>query len=101
MCYVITPHTHQWYKINANKILENHILALCDDQSAQMVPLPPEINAYTSMIRLTLVKSQDGQINGNCNQPMYNNMPLVNQYMNGPHQSQYIPKPIYCHFATI
>ena len=37
MCYVIAPHPHQWYKINANEITENHILALCDDQSAHMV----------------------------------------------------------------
>ena len=27
-CYVITPHIHQWYKINVNEILENCILAL-------------------------------------------------------------------------
>ena len=31
MCYFITPIMHQWYKISANKILENRKLALCDD----------------------------------------------------------------------
>ena len=55
MCYVITPHIYQLYKINANEILDNHKLALCDDQSADMVPLPPaklpEINAFTVITR--------------------------------------------------
>ena len=36
--YVITPHTHQWNKINVKEILQNHKLAVCDDESAHMVP---------------------------------------------------------------
>ena len=54
-------HTHQWYKINANEILKNHKLALCDDQSAHMVPLPqselPEINAFTTITRLKFLQA--------------------------------------------
>ena len=91
-CYVITPHIHQWYKINANEIRENHKLALCDDQSAHMVPLPPAemppINAFMTIRRLTLLQAQDGKISDNHKQPMYNNIPLVNQNMECSHQSQ-------------
>ena len=53
MCYVITPHTHQWYKINVNETLQNHKLALCNDQSVYMVPLQPAelpaINAFKTV----------------------------------------------------
>ena len=53
MSYDITPHTHQWYNINVNEILQNHKLALCDDQPVHMVPLPPveplAINAFMTM----------------------------------------------------
>ena len=63
-CYVITPHTHHIYKINANEILKNHKLVLCDDQSAHMVPLPPAVlpasNAFMTITRLTLLQVQDG-----------------------------------------
>ena len=61
MCYAITPSTHQWYKINANEILQNHKLALCDDQSPHMVPLPLAINAFMTIARLTLLQAKDGQ----------------------------------------
>ena len=66
-CYVITSHTHQWYKINANRIHESHKLALCDDQSTDMVQVPPaelpEINAITTITRLTFLQTQDEQAN--------------------------------------
>ena len=67
MCYVITP--HQWYKINANEILENHKLALCDDQSTNMVVLPaepPETNAFTTITRLPFLQAQDEQVINTC-----------------------------------
>ena len=93
MCYVITPYKHQWHKINANETLENHKLALCDDQSAHMVPLltdePPEINAFATITRLTFLQAQDGQISNN-HKPMYSNISLVNQNINGSHQSQHV-----------
>ena len=54
---------------------------LCDDDSAHMVPLPPaelqEINAFTTITRLTLLQAQHGQVSDNCKQPMYSNIPLV------------------------
>ena len=92
MCYVITPYTHQQYKINANEILKNCKLALCDDHSAHVVSLPPaeppEINAFTTITKLTLLQEQDGQISDNCKQLMYSYIPLANQNTNGSHQSQ-------------
>ena len=30
-CYIITPDTHHWYKINANEITDNHKIALSND----------------------------------------------------------------------
>ena len=67
MCYVIMPHTHQWYKINANEFLDSHKLSLCDNQLTHMVPAPPaeplEINAFTT--RLTFLQGQDEQVNNN------------------------------------
>ena len=58
-CYVITPHTHQWFKINANEILKNHKLAICDDQLAHIIPLPPaelpEINTFTTIIKINII----------------------------------------------
>ena len=57
-----------------------------------MVPLlpaePPAINAFTTIARLTLLQAQDGQISDNCKQPMYSNIPLVNQTTECSHQSQ-------------
>ena len=83
MCYVIMPHTHQWDKITVNKILKNHKLVLCDDQLTHMVPVPPaelpEINAFTTSTRLTVLQAQDKQVSNTHNQPMYSNIPLVNQ----------------------
>ena len=40
-CYIITPGTHQWYQISANEILEDHKLALCNDPTVHMEPIPP------------------------------------------------------------
>ena len=56
-CYVVTPHAHQWYRINTKEILQDHELALCDDTITHMVPLPlaelPAINAYMTILRVT------------------------------------------------
>ena len=55
-CYVITPNTHQWYKINANKIFDSYKLAPCDDHSTHMIPIPPaeppEINPFAYCYKL-------------------------------------------------
>ena len=94
MCYVIIPHTLHRYKINANGILKNHKLALCDDQLAHMVPLQlaelPEINAFMTITKLTLLQAQNGQISYNCKQSKYSTIPLVNQNTECSHQSQYV-----------
>ena len=67
-------------------------LALCDDQSAHMVPLPTAepaaINAFMKITRLTLLQAQDRQISDNCKQPMHSNIPLLNQTTEYSHQSQ-------------
>ena len=74
MCYVITPPSHQWYKISANEILEKHRLVLCDHHLAHMVPLPPaelpEMNAFTTITRITFLQAQDTH-----KQHMYSNIP--------------------------
>ena len=62
-------------KINANEILESHKLGLCKDHSTHMVPIPPaeppESNAFTTIVRLTFLQSQDEQVSNTCKQPMY------------------------------
>ena len=91
-CYIITHHTHQWYKINVNEIFHYHTLVLCDDQSAHIVPLPttkpPAVNTFTTIAKLTLLQAQDGQISDNCKQTMYSYIQLVNQTTKCSHQNQ-------------
>ena len=91
-CYVITPNTHHWYKINANEILESHTLALCDDHSTHKVPVPPaelpEINAFTTITRPTFLQTQDEQVINTCTQPLYIDIILVNQNTNSSLQNQ-------------
>ena len=66
ICYVITPNTHQWYKISVNEIFESHKLVLCYDHLTHMVPIPPaelpKINAFTTIARLTFLQTQDEQV---------------------------------------
>ena len=56
MLHHYTRHT-PIVQINAHEILENHTLALCNDQLTHMVPIPPaeppEINAFITTARLT------------------------------------------------
>ena len=62
-CYVTTPNTHQWYRINTKDILQDHKLALCVDKVAHMVPLPPAINVYMTILRVRLQQNQYSQNN--------------------------------------
>ena len=82
----------KWYKINANEILVSHKLVQYGDHTAQIVPFPPanlpETNAFTTVMRLTFLQAQDGQISDNHKQSMYSNITLVNQNTNSSHQSQ-------------
>ena len=51
------PDTHQWYRINANEIADTHKIALGNDLTVHMAPLPPaeplEVNAVETIERLT------------------------------------------------
>ena len=80
ICYVITPDTHQWYKIMANKILENHKLACCNDQLPHMIlippPEPPEFNSFTTIARLTFLQTQNEQPSNIHTQPMHSDSML-------------------------
>ena len=57
-----------------------------------MVPLPPAelpaTNVYMTIPSQALLQAQDGQINDNCKQLKYSNIPLVNQTTECSHQSQ-------------
>ena len=61
-CYTVTPDTHQWYKINTNKITDNHNTAICNDTTINMVPLPPaephDLNTFETIVRMSLTKSK-------------------------------------------
>ena len=65
---------------------------LYDDQVAHMVPLPPaelpEINAFITITKYTLLQAQDGQISDKQKQPMCSNIPLVKQNTECSHQRQ-------------
>ena len=73
-CHIITSYTHQWYRINTNKILKNHKLALCNDPAVHMVSTPPaeslQTNAFKTTARLTFSQMQNEHINSPCTQPM-------------------------------
>ena len=73
---------HKWYKINASKIIENNKWALCNDQVTHMVPIPPteppEINAFTTIAKLTFLQTQNVQISNTDKQPMYSNLTSAN-----------------------
>ena len=85
-------HTYQWYKINTNKILQDHKLALCDDKVVHMVLLPsaepPPINEYMTVPRVTLLQNQDCQNNAHGKQPQWNSTLLHKQPSEQSHQNQ-------------
>ena len=62
-CYVVTPHIHQWYRINTKEILQDHDLALCDNEVVHIVSLPPVINTYMTTPRVMLQQTQDSRNN--------------------------------------
>ena len=61
-CYAVTPNTLQWYRINTNKITDNHKTAICNDTTVNMVPLPPteqpEMNPFETFVRLSHSQNQ-------------------------------------------
>ena len=92
MFYVITPNTHKWHRITANKIFESNKLVLCDDHITHMAPIPPaepsDINTFTTITRLTFLQIRDEQVINILTQPMYSDMTLVNQNTNSSLQNQ-------------
>ena len=61
-CYTVTPDTHYWYRINNNGVTDNHNIAIFNDTTINMVPLPPaepsEFNAFETVVRLSLSQNQ-------------------------------------------
>ena len=61
-CYTVNPNTHKWYRVNTNEITDNHKIAICNDTTVNMVPLPPaelpEFNAFETITRLSLSQNQ-------------------------------------------
>ena len=81
-CYAIYPHTHQWYRINAHKIMENHIIALCNDKQVHMLWLPSaglgETNAFETIARLITTNNHtntDQANNNTSSNPPPNSIP--------------------------
>ena len=62
LCYIVTPDIHQWYRINTNEITDDHNIAICNDTSINMVPLPQaeplEFNTFKTIVNLSLSKNQ-------------------------------------------
>ena len=61
-CYTVTPDTHQWYRINKNEITDNHNIAICNDTTINLVPLPSaeplEFNVFEIIVRLSCSQNQ-------------------------------------------
>ena len=87
----ITPDTHQWYRINANKITDNHKIALCNDLTDHMVPLssvkPSEVNAVETVARLTLSQIYKDHPNNTGTQSTYFNSTSTNDIINNSPQN--------------
>ena len=70
MLHQYSTHTHTSDTKSMQKKYLSHKLALCDDQLTHMVPVPPaelpEINAFTTITRLTFLQTQDEQISNTC-----------------------------------
>ena len=49
-------------KLKLNKITNDHTIAVCNDKSINMVPLPPaelpELNTFGTLVRLSLSQNQ-------------------------------------------
>ena len=81
-CYTITLGTHQWYRINTNEITDKHNIALCNDPTINMVPLPTtetsESNAFETIMRLALSQNLRDLSNDNRTQAIPNVSILTN-----------------------
>ena len=81
-CYTVNLNTHQWYRINTNEITNNHAIAICNDNSINIVPLPPaepsEFNTFGTITRLLLSQNQAELPNVTHTQTISNNTSTPN-----------------------
>ena len=93
-CYAITPDTHQWYRINSNEITDNHKIALCNDLTVHMVPLPSaeisKANVVKAIARLTLSQTHEDHPNHTHTQSIYSNSNLANNNINNSPQNNIV-----------
>ena len=75
-CYTTTSDTHQWYRINTLEITYSHNIVICNDQTVNMVQLPPaeshEANAIETFAKLTTTNNQMNVDQLNNRQPSTN-----------------------------
>ena len=90
-CYTITQDTHHWYRINVNEITNTHKIALSNDLTVHMVPLPPgktlEVNAFETIARLTFTQTQNEHVNKTHTQPSYSSSYSTNKNINSSPQN--------------
>ena len=79
-CYTVTPYTHQWYRINTNKITDSHNIAICNDTTINMVPLtqgePSEFDAFETIARLAFSQNQ-GNLSNDTQTQNASNTPII------------------------
>ena len=105
-CCAVTPDTHQWFKGNANEITDNHYIALYNDLTVHLVPLPsadsPEVNAVNTIKRLLHSHTSVNHTNSNCPQPSYKNSTLSNNSTKFALKQYFSPTwPVHHPLATI
>ena len=80
--YTVNSETHQWYRINTNKISNNHTFAICNENSINMVPLPPagpsEFNGFGTVARLSPTQNERDPLTNTHTQTISNN-PFIPQ----------------------
>ena len=90
-CNAITRDIHQWYKINTNKITDNHNITLCNDPIIDMIPLPSaepsESTTFETIVRLTPSQNQRDLPNNIPTQPISNTSILTNNKTCNPSQN--------------
>ena len=85
--------SHQTH-INDIGLTDNHNIALCNDPTVHMVPLPSaepsEVNAVETIARLILSQIHEKHPNNICTQSTYSNSTLTNNNTNSSPQNNTI-----------
>ena len=96
-CYAITPDIPEWQRIIANEIADNHKIALCNDLTVHLVPLPlaepSDINAVETIARLTLSQIHKDHANDAYTQSTYSNSALTSSNINNSPQNNTVHPP--------